>query len=95
MKYNSTSLSNVRTRLSNQRTYLAYMRTGLAISGVAAATQNYVIMSYGILMLIISTVQYILIEQSLENKELELMNHYIPILYTLSLIHICRCRRAI
>ena len=82
LTYNYTSLSNVRTRFANQRTYLAYTRTGLAISGVAAATGNWWIFLYGISILIISTYQYVKLEDSLSNNDIILINQKYMLVYT-------------
>ncbi len=62
-------LSIQRTSLANQRTYLAYMRTGFAIAGIAGIYKKLWICAFGVLMIIGSLIQYILIQNSLTKKE--------------------------
>ena len=58
-----------RTKLSNQRTYLAYMRTGFGIAALAGGFKKYWIMGFGVIMIIISSLQYTMINHSLMNKK--------------------------
>ena len=86
---NSTELAKIRTRLANQRTYLAYMRTGFGISAIAGTFKKPYIVSFGIMMIIISSIQYYLINKSIKEDDLKNMYYYnyIPMIYIfLSLI---------
>ena len=68
MSVTSNDLAIQRTKFANQRTYLAYMRTGFGIASLAGTFKKTWIMLFGIVMIIGSSIQYILINQSLENK---------------------------
>ena len=78
---NTTELSKIRTELSNQRTYLSYMRTGFAISIIAEKFKKKYIVIFGIIMIIISSIQYYLINKNLKN-DIKINNYfnYIPLL---------------
>ena len=84
-KQNNNNLAIRRTKLANQRTYLAYMRTGFVISGFAGVFKKYWIAVFGIIMIIISSLQYFLINQQLNEKTYtnNKIFNYIPILYVL------------
>ena len=80
----ATELAVKRTDLANQRTYLAYMRTGFAIAGIAGSFKKLWIVLFGIIMIIGSTFQYVIISEQLkagkteENKLLE----NLPLIYS-------------
>lgn len=79
----SNELAIKRTKLANERTYLAYMRTGFGIASLAGIFKKWWIFIFGIVMLVLSTVQYYIINNQLNNKE-NLKNpivEKIPILY--------------
>ena len=56
------------TRLSNQRTYASFMTTGLALASIAYAINKSIFTILGIVMIIIATAQYYIIERNLNNK---------------------------
>ena len=80
---NTNDLAKQRTKLANQRTYLAYMRTGFAIAGIAGIFKKKWIACFGVLMIIGSIIQYLIINNDLDqntvtnNKWLDRL----PILY--------------
>ena len=79
----SIKLAIKRTKLANERTYLAYMRTGFGIASLAGIFKKGWIFIFGIVMLVLSTVQYYITNNQLNNKE-NLKNpivEKIPILY--------------
>ena len=79
----STELAIQRTKLANQRTYLAYMRTGIVISGAAAAFDQVWLTGFGIFMLVISGIQFFVINNDL-NKNMNTNRfwlEYTPMLY--------------
>jgi len=81
----SNSLAIQRTKFSNQRTYLAYMRTGFAIASIAGTFKKIWIAFFGIIMIIGSIIQYILINNNL-NIQSELNNSNLdslPIIYVI------------
>lgn len=85
----STDLAIQRTQLANQRTYLAYMRTGFAIAGIAGAFKKLWIVLFGILMIVGSSFQYMILSENLKNGEVNnsQLLEYLPLLYSiLSLI---------
>ena len=87
----TNKLAIERTKLANQRTYLAFLRTSIAISAVAGHFKKYYIFLFGIIMLIISTVQYILLSYSLNNNKLDdetnnIINYTIVIYSVLGLL---------
>lgn len=72
-----------RTKLANQRTYLAYIRTGFAISVFAKIYKKVYIVYYGIFMLFMSTFQYLVINNNIDEQN-DLNNKYIdfiPVIY--------------
>ena len=76
-------LSKQSTRLANQRTYLSYMRTGFAIASVAGAFKKIWISLFGVIMIIGSLVQYIMINESInqnKNPYNKYLN-YFPVIY--------------
>ena len=80
----SNELAVKRTQMANQRTYLAYMRTGFAIAGVAGAFKKLWIVLFGIIMIIGSSFQYIIISDQLKTGKLvesEILNN-LPLIYT-------------
>lgn len=90
-KISTNKLAIERTKLANQRTYLAFLRTSIAISAVAGHFKKYYIFLFGIIMLIISTVQYILLSYSLNNNKLDdetniIINYTIVIYSVLGLL---------
>jgi len=79
---NSTDLAKIRTKLASQRTYLAYMRTGFAIAAIAGSFKKLYLVLFGMVMIILSTIQYYLILKSINNDEkLEYDIHSIPMIY--------------
>lgn len=72
-----------KTKLANQRTYLAYMRTGIAISLFAKTYNKNYILFFGIFMVLISTIQYIIITNDLNQNNIGLSKYedLIPVLY--------------
>jgi len=68
MSVNNKELAIQRTKFANQRTYLAYMRTGFGIAAIAGNFKKTWIMLFGLVMIIGSTIQYILVNQSLQAK---------------------------
>ncbi len=88
---NSTKLAQQRTQLANQRTFLAYMRTGFAIAGVAGKFGKWWIVTFGVVMIICSLLQYMLIKKEIESdSELKVMGvgvgdtlNWMPVFYVL------------
>ena len=79
----STELALQRTKFSNQRTYLSYMRTGFAIALVAGTFKKFWVVFFGIAMILGSTLQYLLINHQLKNKEnpdIPILD-YVPVIY--------------
>ena len=79
----STELALQRTKFSNQRTYLSYMRTGFAIALIAGTFKKFWIVFFGIAMILGSTLQYLLINHQLKNKEnpdIPTLD-YVPVIY--------------
>jgi uncharacterized membrane protein YidH (DUF202 family) len=74
-----------RTKLANQRTYLAYLRTGFAIAVLAKVYDKIYILYFGIILLIASTIQYLMAINSIDNNNLDNeMGYYIdrmPVFY--------------
>ena len=85
MAIDSNQLAIERTKLANQRTYLAYMRTGFAIATVAGNFKKTWIVLFGVLMIVGSTLQYIVIKSNLRNKKIKNneMLDFLPIIYTI------------
>ncbi len=83
MTVTSNELAIERTKLANQRTYLAYMRTGFGIAALAGSFKKMWILYFGIIMIIGSLIQYMLINNNLENKKNPSNTNldYIPIIY--------------
>lgn len=79
----TNELAVQRTKLSNQRTYLAYMRTGFAISAIAGVFKKWWITLFGIIMILGSLLQYVIINNSLNHKTS--LHHgfldFIPVIY--------------
>jgi len=69
MSITNNDLAIQRTKFSNQRTYLAYMRTGFGIAVLAGTLKKNWIMTVGLIMIIISSLQYVMINDSLSNKQ--------------------------
>lgn len=79
---NSNELAKTRTKLANQRTYLAYVRTGFSIASIAGVFKKKYIALFGLLMIIISSIQYIIILKHINNNKLiNQIIHFIPISY--------------
>ena len=94
MKISNNDLAIQRTKLANQRTYLSYIRTGFAIASVAGIFKKWWITSFGILMIIGSSIQYKLLNYTLDNKEtinwfgINIYNFYIICINNLYIIYI-------
>tara|TARA_X000000950_G_C13906260_1_gene656969 strand:- start:686 stop:1138 length:453 start_codon:yes stop_codon:yes gene_type:complete len=84
----STELAFSRTKMANQRTYLAYMRTSIVISGASAVFKQYWLVAFGIFMLLLSSAQYLVINQSLDNntKPGFFWDDYTPLLYVVFVV---------
>ena len=85
MEVTSNQLAIERTKLANQRTYLAYMRTGFGIASIAGVFKKFWIILFGLVMIIGSSIQYLIINNNLNSKK-QTDNKYldlIPILYVL------------
>jgi uncharacterized membrane protein YidH (DUF202 family) len=76
---NSLSVHN--SKLANQRTYLSYFRTGLAIAALSGKTENYIVALYGVLMVILSTIQYYVSIRSLDRNEVPSMIDHAPMIF--------------
>ena len=83
-KISSNELAIKRTKMANERTYLAYMRTGFGIAALAGVFKKWWIIIFGIIMLILSTVQYHIVNNRLNNEE----NSNIPLLDFLPIIYV-------
>jgi len=83
-KISSNELAIKRTKMANERTYLAYMRTGFGIAALAGVFKKWWIIIFGIIMLILSTVQYHIVNNRLNNEE----NPNIPLLEFLPIIYV-------
>ena len=79
----NTKLSIYGTKLANQRTYLAFMRTGFGIASIAGSFKKMWIAAFGALIMILSAVQYVMTNQTLDsNKSLTSgIFDYIPVIY--------------
>ena len=64
----SKELSILSTKLANQRTYLAYMRTYFGISALAGTFHKRWIFAFGLAMILGSTLQYIQINENIQNQ---------------------------
>lgn len=71
--------------MANERTYLAYMRTGFGITALAGLFKKWWICIFGVIMLILSTVQYHTVNNQLNNKENPdtLILDFLPVIYVL------------
>ena len=69
MAVDNNMLAIQRTKLANQRTYLAYMRTGFGIASIAGSFQKIWIAAFGIIMIVGSLLQYVMINIKLNSKE--------------------------
>tara|TARA_B100000963_G_scaffold291994_1_gene262175 strand:+ start:422 stop:715 length:294 start_codon:yes stop_codon:yes gene_type:complete len=69
MTITNNDLAIQRTKFSNQRTYLAYMRTGFGIAALAGTFKKFWIMTFGLIMIIMSSLQYVMINNSLSDKK--------------------------
>ena len=79
----STEFALQRTKFSNQRTYLSYMRTGFTIAIIAGTFKKFWVVFFGIAMILGSTLQYLLINHQLKNKEnpdIPTLD-YVPVIY--------------
>ena len=87
MSITINELAIKRTRLANQRTYLAYMRTGFMIASIAGIFKKIWVALFGLIMIILSTTQYIIININLSNKKKDnKILHMIPIIYIILFI---------
>lgn len=77
-------LSKTNTKLASQRTLLAYMRTGFGIASIAGAFKKTYIVVFGLFMILLSSVQYYLLLQNIEEKTMDLRKmHYLPLIYVI------------
>lgn len=85
MGISSNDLAIQRTRFANQRTYLAYMRTGFIIAAIAGIFKKYWIVFFGIIMIMMSTVQYYFLNKMLNEKEAQnyAVFDIVPVIYVL------------
>lgn len=83
MKVSSNELAIQRTKFANQRTYLAYMRTGFGIAALAGTFKKFWIMTFGLIMIIMSSLQYVSINNSLEtqNNPKNMLLDKVPLIY--------------
>jgi len=83
MTVSDNDLAIQRTKLANQRTYLAYMRTGFAIAAIASIYKQKYIVFFGIIMILMSSLQYHLINYNLYkgNDTSNLIFDIFPIFY--------------
>ena len=65
---NNNQLAIQRTKFANQRTYLSYMRTGFGIASLAGIFKKRYILYFGIIMIVISAIQYKLIVDGLNEE---------------------------
>ena len=79
----NNELAIERTKLANQRTYLAYMRTGFAIAAIAGVFNKKWIVLLGVIMIIGSLIQYIVLNYELKNRRFAQNDilDYIPVVY--------------
>ena len=85
MTLTSNDLAIQRTKLANQRTYLAYLRTGFAIASIAGTFKKLWICTFGIIMIVVSSLQYIVINYNLKNN-LDINTNsldIVPVLYVI------------
>ena len=81
-KQNSTDLAKLRTKLASQRTYLAYMRTGFAIASIAGVFKKPYLVIFGLIMILLSSIQYYLLLKNIETNTMDLSKmHYLPLIY--------------
>tara|TARA_Y100000389_G_C17442242_1_gene509331 strand:- start:432 stop:746 length:315 start_codon:yes stop_codon:yes gene_type:complete len=83
-KISSNDLAIKRTKMANQRTYLAYMRTGFGIASLAGAFKKWWICAFGIIMIVFSSIQYLVVNQRLNEK----MDPNVPELEKLPVIYV-------
>lgn len=77
-----TDLAIYVTKLANQRTYLAYMRTGFGIASIAGTFKRGWIFTFGILMILVSSLQYIMLNYKLDNEMyIDIKLDMLPLLY--------------
>ena len=83
MKVNNNELAIQRTKFANQRTYLAYMRTGFGLAALAGTFKKFWIMTFGLIMIIMSSLQYVSINNSLEteNNPKNMLLDKVPLIY--------------
>jgi len=77
-----TNLAIKRTKLANQRTLLAYMRTGFAIAAIAGTFKKMYLVYFGILMIVISGIQYYIVLRGVETGtfDYEYLD-YLPLIF--------------
>ena len=77
-------LSKLTTKLALQRTYLSYMRTGFAIASIAGVFKKIYLVYFGLIMIILSTIQYYLFIKNIEQTKIEFNKmHYLPLIYVI------------
>lgn len=64
-----TQLAVYRTQLANENTYMDYIRTGLAIVAVAIPFRKYYIVFLGLILILISTLEYYYIGYHLYRRD--------------------------
>ena len=62
-------LSVTRTKLANQRTYMSYLTAGFSIAAVAGSFKKLYLVAFGVLMILVSTVQFVRINNALNRNE--------------------------
>ncbi len=84
----SVKYSIMGTRLANQRTYMAITNTGIAIAGVALSLKKYTVFVFGLILMILATVQYYITEYNLDTrKDLHVgVTYYLPVFLTLGML---------
>ena len=65
---NNNQLAIQRTKFANQRTYLSYMRTGFSIASLAGIFKKKYILYFGLIMIVLSAIQYKLIVDGLNEE---------------------------
>jgi uncharacterized membrane protein YidH (DUF202 family) len=97
MDYNNTIISEINhpnkmeilsPQLSNKTTYMAFIRTGLAITAVSLVFEKFHIILLGIVIIILGTIEYYVIEYQLINgTEVNItIFEFIPIFLTIFIL---------
>ena len=58
-----------RTKLANQRTYMSYMSAGFSIAAISGLFKKPYLVAFGVLMIAMSTVQFVRINQLLDSGQ--------------------------